>query len=257
MNTRTLLVAVVLAVPGHALAEDPKLEAKQHIDRATQLHKEGKLADVLAELKTAYALDPQPSLLFAMGQVHVQLGQCAQAVTYYERFLATKPAAELAAVTNEAIETCKTNPPPVVEPPKPDPIEVAPPPPPPEVIPTPRVEAMPPPVATAQPRPSRWYTDYLGDGIVAAGVISGAAGVLLYRSALADLDRAGAATSYQAFSSLVDRASSKRTDAVICGAASVALVAVGAFKLVRHHGDRDVAVVVQPSGIAFVWGGSL
>ncbi|MEO7094086.1 MAG: tetratricopeptide repeat protein [Polyangiales bacterium] len=135
---RSLIFAIVVAaVPATAFADDPKAEAKAHIERASALHEEGKHVEALAELKTAYALDPQPQLLFAMGQSHVQLGECTQAISYYQRFLAAKPSAAQARVTNEAIEACKTNPPPAVNRP---PTEPEPPPPPP-TSPTPSLSA--------------------------------------------------------------------------------------------------------------------
>jgi hypothetical protein len=61
---------------------------------------------------TAYALDPRPELLYAIAQVHVKLGECPQAITFYERFIASNPKPEHVARARQAIEVCKTNPPP-------------------------------------------------------------------------------------------------------------------------------------------------
>jgi tetratricopeptide (TPR) repeat protein len=127
MNLAKSLVAIALvAVPLHARADNSKALAADHIARAQKLHEDKQYAAALDELKTAYALDPQPQLLFGMGQLHVQLGQCTEAITFYQRFIATKPSAELAAQANEAIEACKTNPPPVEQ----QPAQPEPPPPP-------------------------------------------------------------------------------------------------------------------------------
>lgn len=249
MTRRIVIVACILALRTSARADDPKDEAKQHVDRATQLHKDGKLADSLDELKTAYALDPQPQLLFAMGQIHVQLGECPQAIVYYERFLATKPTADAATVTREAIETCKTNPPPAIQ------TRAAPTEP---VAPAAPVRAAPvlAPVRTtsvAEP----WYTDYVGDGLVAGGVVAGVVGIVLYRGALSDRDAADHATDYEAFSSLVDRAHTKRTAALALGIGGAALVAAGAVRLVLHHGAHEVTVVAGAgaTGASVVWAG--
>lgn len=251
MTRRILIAATLLALSPAARADDPKAEAKQHIDRATQLHKDGKLADSLDELKTAYALDPQPQLLFAMGQIHVQLGECPQAIVYYERFLATKPAGDAATVTEEAIETCKTNPPPAIQT-RTTPAEpVAPPPPP-----APVVRAAPPPVAAPQPTPP-WYADYVGDGLVAGGVVAGVVGIVLYRGALSARDDADHASDYQAFTTLVDRARSERTAAVVVGIGAAALVTAGAVHLVLHHRAPEVTVAATPgaTGASVVWSG--
>ncbi|MDQ3301573.1 MAG: tetratricopeptide repeat protein, partial [Myxococcota bacterium] len=116
------LMFLAVASPAMALA-DAKADAKIHIDKATALHGEGKFAEALEELKNAYTLDPRPELLYAIGQVHVQLGNCPQAITYYERFLSTKPDAGPAGAAREAIQTCKTAPPEsvVTSPPDPEP----------------------------------------------------------------------------------------------------------------------------------------
>ena len=110
MRTLLLIVAIA-ALPRPALA-DPKLESKQHFEAATKAHKDGRFGDALTELMVAYALDPRPELIYAIAQIHVKLGQCPQAITFYERFLATNPKPEHAARAHQAIEVCKTNPPP-------------------------------------------------------------------------------------------------------------------------------------------------
>jgi len=245
--TRVVIVVCMLALSTRAGA-DSKAEAKQHLDRATQLHKDGNLADSLDELKTAYALDPQPQLLFAMGQIHVQLGECPQAIVYYERFLATKPAADPAAVTREAIETCKTNPPPAIQtrpaPAAPD--SPAPPP------------AKPVPAIAVSRTTARapWYADYVGDGLVAGGVVAGVVGVVFYRGAHADRDDADRANDYQVFSSLVDRAHSKQTTALAFGIGAAGLVAAGVVRFVLHD-EPEVTVVAGTgaSGASLVWSG--
>src|SRR2546427_8374296 len=87
---------VLLACVGFALAASPafadaKVEAKQHVHHATTLYDDGQFADALEELITAYALDPQPEILYAIAQANLRLDRCAQAITFYERFLETKP----------------------------------------------------------------------------------------------------------------------------------------------------------------------
>src|SRR5262245_1184185 len=105
-----LVLALLIGVRG-AYA-DSKSDAKQHFEAASAAHKAGKFRDALTELMTAYALDPKPELLYAIAQVHVKLGQCPQAITFYERFLAGNPKPEHAARARKAIDVCKTNPPP-------------------------------------------------------------------------------------------------------------------------------------------------
>jgi tetratricopeptide (TPR) repeat protein len=223
-SPNSLLIALVLAAPLTARADDPKLEAKRHVDHATELHKAGKYTEALDELKTAFALDPQPQLLYAMGQLLVSLGRCEEAINYYQRFVDTKPSADLTQVANEAIDVCKTNPPPAVVEATPEP---APPPPPPKAVPPPA-----PPAPSAAPESAPWYRDYTADGLIGAGIVSGAVGAFLYSSALSDRDKADSAATYQAYKTLDDSAHTKRTEAVVLGALGVGLIAGGTLHLV-------------------------
>ncbi len=226
------LVIAALALPGVARAEDPKAEAKRHVDHATELHKGGKFAEALDELKTAYALDPQPQLLYAMGQLLVNLGHCDQAINYYQRFVDSKPSVDLAQIATEAIAVCKTNPPPAIDQGA-KPSEPA---------------VTPPPVAAANPSAPEgtpWYGDYLADGLVGAGVVSGVLGILFYRGATSDRDSADHATGYAAYKQLVDSASSKRTTAVVFGVLGAGLIGGGAVHFMVS--DR-VQVAPAPGG---------
>ena len=256
---RQLLIAVsMIAVVGGsrlASADAPKLEARQHVERATALHKDGKFAEALAELQTAYALDPQPQLLFAMGQLHVRLGQCTQAITFYERFLASKPAPGPAGIATEAIETCKTEPPPVA--PSAVPSSVA------DQLPAPAIEVTLPPApiadpVVAPPRARAWYRDYVADALVVGGIASGVAAVVTYRGALSDRDRAETSTTYEAYAALIDHAHTQRTYAVVFGVAGVALITAGGLHyLLSARGGTDHGVQIAPGhgGGVVSWSG--
>jgi hypothetical protein len=259
-NQLAITLFVVLGLAARADAEDPKAEAKQHVAKATSLHREGMFAEALLELKTAYALDPQPQLLFAMGQLHVRLGQCPQAITFYERFLESKPARTQAQIAIEAIETCKTAPPPVEPPSKPasvtgpgvavDPVEVSPPPPPENEPPIAAVRA--PRVVTVRP----WYTNYVADALVVGGVVSGVAGIAMFSSARQDRTQADGVTQYEDYTDLLDGAKSKQTYAMVLGGASVALIAVGAVHFMladRTVTDHGVQITPSRGGGTVSW----
>jgi tetratricopeptide (TPR) repeat protein len=245
-HARTLLLFLLLA-PAAAHA-DAKSEAKAHIDKATTFHGEGKYKEALDELTLAYALDPKPELLYAIGQVHVQLGNCTQAISFYERFLGTKPSAGPAAAAKEAIETCKSAPPPEV---KPDPVpEVKPdpvPPPDPEPMPVqpPRNET--PPTTGGKP----WYKDVIGDVLVGGGIVAGVLGVVFYQqmnSKLDDSEDRDKAPTIDAHNKLRDEASSKRTLAIGFGVGGVALIGAGIARYVlRDSGERSSKVAVTPT----------
>jgi tetratricopeptide (TPR) repeat protein len=105
----SLVCVGVLAASAFA---DPAAEAKQHFEAASAAHKAGNFRKALEELMLSYALEPKPELLYAIAQVHVKLGECPQAITFYQRFLASNPKPEHAKRAQEAIHICKTAPPP-------------------------------------------------------------------------------------------------------------------------------------------------
>ena len=115
-------LAVVLAAPGAAGA-GPKQDARIHMDRGAKAYKAGQLDKALTELQAAHALDPQPQLLYAIGQIYTKLGRCSEASDAYLRFLASGTDPNTAQVVKQAIESCKsqgasTEPaPPAAEPP--------------------------------------------------------------------------------------------------------------------------------------------
>ncbi|HEU4610654.1 MAG TPA: hypothetical protein VFS15_01200 [Kofleriaceae bacterium] len=250
-----LLPVIVMLLWSARIAHggDVKAEARAHIARATELHNASKFREALDELKTAYALDPEPPLLYAMGQVYVSLGECTQAIAFYERFLATRPSAKSAALANEAIETCKTNPP-VIEP-SDEPAPAA--------VPRPIIKVVMPPPPPAprlvDSRPSRpWYTDHVADALVATGVVAGVVSVIVYRGAVSDRDRANATDSYDTYASLVDRAHTKRAYAIGIGVGGAALATAGVLHFVlrgRDAGDDGVQIQPTRSGGTVSWSG--
>lgn len=235
LHLSSLTLSLVLVMPLVAHAGD---RAQPHIAKAMEAHKAGNFTIALAELQQAYSLEPRPELLFAIGQVNVKLDRCADAIGYYEKYLATKPSAQATADTNEAITTCKTQ------------LAAAPPPPAP----------VPPPASTTPVGGRRpWYSDKLGDGLVLAGLTTSAIGVVLYVGARGDLDDAESAMDLSHYQDAIDRAHEKRTWSVILVGGGVALIGAG----VAHYmlGDRStetrgVGVVPTRSGGLVTWGGS-
>jgi tetratricopeptide (TPR) repeat protein len=237
-----LLVFALLALPVVAVAgPKEKAEAQKHIEKATTAHQGGKYDVALTELQAAYSLDPQPDLLYAIGQVHVKLGKCEDAISSYEKFLATNPPAEPAAAAKEAIDTCKAQaPPPPPEPtpePTPPPQPVAPPPPPPA------------------PEHKAFYTDVIGSSLVGAGVVSIVVGVVMYSSAVSTLDDAEAATTYDMHKELVDDAHTKRNLGLVFGAVGLAAVGVGVWHYTTYRSEQSVTVAPTASGGMVTWMG--
>lgn len=260
-NMRSLLLLLAL-VPATALA-DAKSQAKAHIDKATAFHGEGKFKEALEQLTLAYALDPKPELLYAIGQVHVQLGNCDQAISFYERFLGTKPAAGPAAAAKEAIATCKNAPPPEVKP-DPEPVQQKPDPEPMPQQPDPEPQPLP------QPRPETptsvegkpWYKDVVGDALVGGGIVCGVLGVVFYTQMNAKYDDSedrSKADTVEEYNDLRDQAKAKGNLALGFGIGSVVLIGAGVARyMLRDNGERKAKVAVTPTsggGLITVMGG--
>ena len=248
---RLALLFAIIASPATALAD--KKAARPHLEKASSLYSAAKYSDALTELTLAYTLDADPGILFAIGQVHVKLGDCANATAFYQRFLDSHPADDEAAVAREAIEKCsyaarrvEPKPEPVPEPkPEPKPTPPAPPPPAPE----PRVATEPAPVPLAP-----WYSDRLGDGLAIAGIVVGATSGLLYGAALGARDNADHAATYQIYSDELDRAHSLRTYSIVTAVGGVALVAAGIARYALHdrHAEHHMVAAAPTRGGALV-----
>lgn len=260
---RSLALVATLLVASRADAV-PRNTVKAHVDKAMKAHKEGKFDVALDELKAAYALDPKPDLLFAIAQVYVKLENCGEAISYYEKFLATQKDVQTRQVVMQAIDTCKTKlaGQPKVEPkvePKVDPEPKVEPKPEPklEPKPEPKLEPKPDPRREDDPfakgrsdrarEPSPWYKDPIGDALVGGGVLAGVGGFLMWRGASSDIDKANASTDIAQFRDFEDRAKSKRTFSVVLAGASVALVTVGIVRYRSHAKKERARVGLVPS----------
>lgn len=272
------------------LAEIAKRKAEQarRAEQAAKARKDGRFEDARVELEAAYALDPQPDLLNALGQVYVQLGNCGEAIMYYKRFVATQKDPRVTNVVDQAIAACKSALNPVREPPQPPdgrrpppdkqpPPSTRPPQPPadrpsqptvdnpalppgeqPPVRPLPQLlaptKSAPAPVVARQGSP--WYKDKLGDALVLGGVVATVVALVEYRGALSDLDTAenrARTRNRVRYSELVDSAHSKRTASVVLVGAGGALITAGIIHYVLH----DRATEVRTVGVAPAHGGGL
>src|SRR5690606_23307126 len=101
-----ITLALALAAPRAADA-GPKQDARAHMDRAAEAHQAGDLDRALEELRAAYAIDPRPQLLYALGQIYTKLGRCSEASDAYLRFLARGADARTTEVVKQAIGACQ------------------------------------------------------------------------------------------------------------------------------------------------------
>jgi tetratricopeptide (TPR) repeat protein len=238
-----LLIAALSAVPLTASAgpsAKEKKAAKKHIKAATEAHQKEQFDVALTELQAAYALDPQPDLLYAIGQVQVKLGNCPEAIMSYEQFLETKPAPDVADAANEAIKVCRDQlaaQPPPPPPPDANPQPVAPPP-------------APPPAPASEGK--AFYRDVVGDVLVVGGAVALVTGVSLYVSARGTIDDAENAPTYAEQQSLVDDAHSKRMYAVIAGSVGAVAIGVGVWRFTRSGGGSGGNGGAEKTSVAVV-----
>jgi len=248
------------------VAADPKADAQAHIDNASLLYKDGKFVEALSELNTAYTLDPQPELLYAIGQIHVKLGNCKDAITFYERFLATHPDPDAASATKQAITACKNG----------------------------TVgegsgsgsgsgsdagsgsgsgsntgsaagsnagsdvgsgSSVGSAAGAGSAEPVTWYSDKLADGLVIGGVVSALIGVVLYSQASSKLDDADQATTYQGQQNLVDDAHSTRNLSIVFDVAAAGLIGYGVYHYLHFREAASVSITPAPGGGAVTWTG--
>jgi tetratricopeptide (TPR) repeat protein len=118
MTQRALVVAALAIAPATAFA-GRKDDAKAHVAKATRAHTDGRFDDARVELEAAYALDPRPDLLYALGQVHAKLGNCVEAKRYFKRFVAGQSDPQIARIVDQAIAACKPATVPEPQPPSP------------------------------------------------------------------------------------------------------------------------------------------
>ena len=172
MTRRTLAVILLAGGVAHAQpASDaaPPSTVDQHLAQVRVLYDKGDFVHARDELLAAYALEPRPELLFALGQVEINLRNYPAAIDYYQRFIATGPAAEQVALAQQAIGAARAR---LADKPAP-----------------------PPPPRPQVPPHRTW--DVTDSAIAAAGsaAIAAGAGLLLYTHTLTD-DRTGTLHEY-------------------------------------------------------------
>lgn len=254
------LAVALVAAPLAAHADKAKAKAANaHIAKAVKAHEEGNHDAALAELQAAYDLDPTADLLFALGQVYVQLGRCDDAAAHYEKFLAVTKAPHAKSVVAQALAACKSR---ASEPP-PEPVS--------EEKPAPAAEPAPAPPAPPpkpmlsppgderwqNPEETRWYKDRLGGALVTGGVIAAVASGAIYLGARANLDAAERAETLAEHDDERDRAAQKRllSVALIGGGAALVTAGVVRYVLLDRRRSSSVAMVPAPGGGAITWTG--
>jgi len=102
-----LLAALVLALaswPARQAYADAKTEAaREHYLQGNAYYKLDRYKEALGEYEAAYIAHPDPSLLYNIAQCHRLMGNRAEALKFYRRFLADQPQSPNRALTEKHI----------------------------------------------------------------------------------------------------------------------------------------------------------
>src|SRR5262245_20944396 len=102
--SRVAIAAVIeIALGVCPVYADEPCNTECRITRARSLLEHGDAKAARTELATAYKSDPRPDLLFALGQVELNLGNFQVAIDYYEKFIATGPGEEQVSLAEQGI----------------------------------------------------------------------------------------------------------------------------------------------------------
>ena len=101
-----LLAITVLAPRAHAQGK-LKPDAQVHLDAALKAYAAKDYDVAFREFDQAYAVDPNPALLYATAQALRHASKCAQAIDTYRRYLDTKPNDTQVAAAKTGITSCE------------------------------------------------------------------------------------------------------------------------------------------------------
>ncbi len=99
-----VLVALLVMSGRPSRAADPRLDsARAHSQEGDSYYKLEKYTNAITEYEQAYLAKPDPSFLYNIAQCHRLMGQGAEAIKFYRRFLKDAPTAPNRAVAEKHI----------------------------------------------------------------------------------------------------------------------------------------------------------
>lgn len=190
---RVTLALLLVAAAAQATPPTQESLARTHYAAGEQEYARGRWREALREFQAGYELSPRPEFLINFAQVYRKLGDYERAIAECERFLATAPAAPLAAQAHRLLSQLREEqaraprapaaPPPDMAAPSPPDLAA----PPRQPLPRPPLPPAPTPIATtpaptvvvshAPPHRRRWVAPVVAVSVVA--VAAAVAGVVL------------------------------------------------------------------------------
>jgi tetratricopeptide (TPR) repeat protein len=240
----TMLCDVAGANPAPGAPRVMSAAARPYFDRGAARYEAGEYAEAIEAFENGRRLDSHPDFLYAEAQAYRKSGDCTQAISLYQSFLATHPPEEEAERARANMERCPLTPSPAS----------------PEVTPHGAAPAPTPP-QTGSP----WYTDVTGGVLAAAGVIAagaGAAFLVIGDHNIRDANHT-ATLPGATLAQIEQLASSGSRDRQIggwsiAGGGALLVGAIARYALHRRSGGATgsaLRVMPAPGGAAVSWGG--
>jgi tetratricopeptide (TPR) repeat protein len=204
-----VIITLVIAAVASSAYADPRNDAR--MEKIRKLYAKGDYEGVRSELLEAYDVAPAPALLFALGQVELNLGNYQAAIDYYDQFLRTSPAPDQAALAQQAIGAARMRlTQPVQDPPPMAPLEPV----------QPQTKLPEQPERPEQPLvpPKRWTVTHTGFVAFGGAAMLLGAGLLYYSNSLGN-DRSGSLSDYD--SRLTQARTTRLTGAGIAAAGAL------------------------------------
>lgn len=111
MRGRVAAIAVLLlcaaAPAARGQSEEEKAVARQHFQKAKELHEQKRYGEAAAEYLEAYRHMPAPAFLYNAGQVYRLGGEKRKAIEHYEKYLELEPNGEGAADARQFVAELK------------------------------------------------------------------------------------------------------------------------------------------------------
>lgn len=242
--------------PTSAPAEPPwaatlKADAREHLDRALNYYSTADYHSAADEFKAAFRLDPNPQLLYALGQAERLGNDCQTAIDVYRAFLRTNPNDRQAALAQKNIDECQAALSAHLAPPI-EPLAGNGSPPASQAAPALEGQALSP----APSPPSPWYKDTLGLTVSGGGLVLAILGGVAFLEAN-NITSSAQGESFQQFQAAQASASSWRTIGIVTEVAGGLAIAGGAYRfyIVRRRdrtarADLTAAIRLSPGGLS-------
>ena len=247
MTLAPLFPFVLSALSALAPAEELDPEAKAYFDSGLASYNAKEYAEAIEDLRTAYALDPNPMTLFAWAQAERLDGHCGRATKLYRRFLKTRPSAQQTEAARTGIERCKGQPDVATEEPEEDTAEE-----PARASVVETVEEAPALAPPPKPEPKqKRRVDGAGIGMLAGGVVLGAIGGGLLGTGQSKAKAAAdGAASYEDVAADATQVRKLRISGGVLAGVGGALILAGIVKLVLHARQprNEVSFWTAPTG---------